>query len=38
MMSSNTISESVECKLGRLKLHKTLVDSIDLKLGHRPLW
>jgi hypothetical protein len=37
MMSSSTISES-ECKLGRLKLHKTLVDSIDLKLGHRPLW
>jgi hypothetical protein len=36
-MSSSTISES-ECKLGPLKLYKTLVDSIDLKLGHRPLW
>jgi hypothetical protein len=25
-------------QVGRLKLHKTLVETIDLKLGHRPLW
>jgi hypothetical protein len=25
-------------QVGRLNLHKTLVDSIDLKVGHRPLW
>jgi hypothetical protein len=25
-------------QVGRLKLYKMLVETIDLKLGHRPLW
>jgi len=38
MMPSSAISANVKCKSGRLNLHKTLVETIDLKLGRRPLW